>query len=871
MTASPGRLRSDFLEDPLGLAPRPPILSWRSTDPRAAECQTGYQVLAASRPGRLKEALADRWDSGWVTASGVCTVRYGGAAPRPRERIWWTVRTRDSDGLPGPFARPAFFEVGLEDDVPWAAQWIGAPLTGSRYHAPAPAYLARDFGLSAMPLRARLYLAMAGSGRAFLNGTQLLSCEQMPLDSDYAHRVRYRVIDVTAALHRGRNRLALVLADHSYSGNQGNAGTREAFGPVPLLRAQLELHASDGSIARVLSDQRWHYRRAAVIQADPVLGECWDERARELFPSRPSEPLNHRDGWAPVREYPGPAGAMRPDLSPRLDERRLLRPVGDPVLVLDEWQNARWEYELPERALGQPEVSSELPSGEAVAISYQPPSALRDSVTLGSTRGPVGPALGLRLCDRVAVAASAAGLGAAGTPIEPGLLAASATPPAVVFRAVALPLQHGLTLGAEDAALNDQLQRWLTDLRTRAVRRPLAGYGCGEGLGPRAEAGIHAELPVTGALDDAIPLLGRLVDAVPLLRSFLEDLIDAEARTGIVPGAVPDRPRLAGSVGPGHFPVLAEIVWALLTACGDQQSGSTGYDCLRRVLLALAERAGPSALLRHHYPHSGAAAGDADELIGSAMLYHCAGLARQIAELLGRNADEPLWTALRERLQEAFLARFVTADGVLVNGSQTALTVALRSAVLPEAAAAHAVQTLARAIHQQGLRVAPGLAASALAQLSRCGFADVALAQLAEPSRRDALAERYGRTLAGAALLEWVLGDWLGIAVATGQGAEDLAGRRLRIAPLLARAAQIGSLSGRYETVRGAVAVRWACVEGGQVAVDVTLPVDVEAELILPGCAPTVLRAGSHRSMVPLAHLAADTVPSLAPAARSSA
>lgn len=863
MTASPGRLRSEFLEDPLGLNPRPPILSWRSGDVRAAECQTAWQVLAATRPARLREGQADLWDSGWVSASGVCSVRYGGRAPDSRQRIWWAVRARDSDGLPSDYSRPAFFETGLAEAADWRAQWIGLPHAGSRHHGPGPALLAGDFELSAMPARARLYLAVAGAGQLTLNGERLLRSEQLPLSSDYRARVRYRVLDVGATLRLGKNRLGVLLADGHFAGNQGWTGTREPYGRAPLVRAQLELVGSDGIMTRVCSDASWRCKPSAAGQADPVLGESWDERARTLFWSRPAEPLDSAQGWGPVMTAPGPAGRLCADLSPRLDERRVLKPAAEPLLVLDERSNARWIYALPERLLGQPEVSVALPEGEALEIGYEPASTVTDRVTLGQARAVSGPKLGLRVCDRVTVTVPATALlRDAPAAADPALLAPT-TAPALAFSAVASPLAQGLQVSCGDASVAALLARWTADLQWQTARRPLSGYGIGEGFGPPSSAGLMAELPVAAGMDDICPLLGRMVAAAPLLRSYLEDLIDAEAGTGTVPFSVPDLPSLGPGAQAGQFALLVDVVWTLLLEHGDWHAGTEGYACARRVLVALCEEAGPSGLLARRFP--GSKDPDPPELTGTAVLYRCLCRAASIAELLGKTADQALWSRLCEQSRLAFASRYVTADGVLASNSQTALTLVLDSGLLADAGGAaqtHSLTMLARQVQTEGLAVAPGLGARCLALLSRGGFGQVAVAELVAEPRRAALAARYGRTLGAAALLEWVLADWLGVRPAPVNLPEDLGLRRLHIAPLLAVAPGIRQLSGRFETLRGPVAVSWDMALP-EPLLRVVLPTDVEAEVQVPGHRKTVLRSGTHELAVDRALLPVDAIPQL--------
>ena len=67
--ADPGRVAVTGTEtnaepSPLGIDDQAPRLRWALTSTKRAVLQTGFRVLVASTPGRLREGRADVWDSG---------------------------------------------------------------------------------------------------------------------------------------------------------------------------------------------------------------------------------------------------------------------------------------------------------------------------------------------------------------------------------------------------------------------------------------------------------------------------------------------------------------------------------------------------------------------------------------------------------------------------------------------------------------------------------------------------------------------------------------------------------------------------------------------------------------------------------------
>ena len=76
--AGPTRVKTDYLESPLGIDTTMPRFSWivEDTDPGAK--QTAFQVQAASSPEKLARGEADLWDSGRVESAQSHLVKYDG-------------------------------------------------------------------------------------------------------------------------------------------------------------------------------------------------------------------------------------------------------------------------------------------------------------------------------------------------------------------------------------------------------------------------------------------------------------------------------------------------------------------------------------------------------------------------------------------------------------------------------------------------------------------------------------------------------------------------------------------------------------------------------------------------------------------------
>lgn len=122
-------LRTNGLQDPLGISGAAPTLSWVNESSGRGVTQTAYEVRVASSKSALK--TADVWSSGRVASAEQLNVAYAGAALTSQSRYWWQVRTWDNTGTATGWADPAWFETGILNTSEWAGKWIGGTDTNA--------------------------------------------------------------------------------------------------------------------------------------------------------------------------------------------------------------------------------------------------------------------------------------------------------------------------------------------------------------------------------------------------------------------------------------------------------------------------------------------------------------------------------------------------------------------------------------------------------------------------------------------------------------------------------------------------------------------------------------------------------------------
>jgi alpha-L-rhamnosidase len=137
----PADLRCEYRQEPTGLDVVRPRLSWTLQAATAGARnlkQTGYQVLVASEPGKLKADQGDLWDSGTNHSDAQNQVQYGGKSLVSRLRCFWKVRVWDQDGAPSEWSAPATWSMGLLEKSDWNALWIADEASATNASARGP-------------------------------------------------------------------------------------------------------------------------------------------------------------------------------------------------------------------------------------------------------------------------------------------------------------------------------------------------------------------------------------------------------------------------------------------------------------------------------------------------------------------------------------------------------------------------------------------------------------------------------------------------------------------------------------------------------------------------------------------------------------
>jgi alpha-L-rhamnosidase len=291
-SATPVRLRCEYLENPLGIDAAAPHFSWQSDDTGRNWMQTAYEVLVARSAENLQVGKPDVWDSGKIDSGDSVGIAYNGPALESRKRYYWKVRVWDAVGQASESTEPAWWEMGLLHPTDWKAEWIrwknpedDADRKGIRWiwvsgqdalaTVPKTAATFRvTVELSEKPQNAVLLLATRGDFVAKVNGHEIDAKSRW---TTFDRR------DISDQLTAGKNQIEITVTapgSPEFGPNKGAKTTTAA------LAALIRVTRLNGAIMRFPTNEKWEVSAAGTSswQAAHVVAKLTDKKLGDPGP-----------------------------------------------------------------------------------------------------------------------------------------------------------------------------------------------------------------------------------------------------------------------------------------------------------------------------------------------------------------------------------------------------------------------------------------------------------------------------------------------------------------------------------------------------------------------------------------------------------
>jgi alpha-L-rhamnosidase len=686
-----------------------PQFSWQLNSNKRNVLQTAYEIKVLSGKSVV-------WDPGKIVSDQSVHIPYAGSPLQSGRKYSWQVRVWDNGGNVSAWSAPAFFQMGLLNKSDWKAKWIEPGFTEDSPHV-SPVFR-KQFSLNKKIVSATAYITSHGLYEAHINGKRVGDAYLTPGWTSYNKRLQYQAYDVTDLLKDGQNVIGVVLGNGWYRGTLAWGGNKDIYGKDAALLFQLNVTYSDGSEATIISDDNWKSSTGAIRYAEIYNGETIDARKEKtgwLLPAYNdknwsgvkvadfsldnliatiNEPVKKHETFKPVKIFTTPKGEKVIDFGQNLVGWVVLKVkgnAGDTVTishaeVLDKEENF---YTANLRAAKAQDRYILKGGGEETFEPHFTWHGFR-YVKLEGYPGELKPE------DFTAVTLYS-------DMKQTGTFTSS--------NPLINQLQHNIQWGQKGNFL---------DVPTDCPQRD-------ERLGWTGDAQVFSR---TASFN---------MNVNNFFDKWMKDVAADQLPNGSVPFVIPNVLGNGAAGSAGWSDVATIVPWNMYLAYGDKKILQDQYPSMKAWVEYIHHQSrndlwntgfdfGDWLFYRPEDDNDGRAAVTDKYLIAQCFYAHSTQLLINAAKVLNKEEDVKTYSELLQKIKDAFLKEYVTPNGRLVSGTQTAYVLALNFDMLPDSLRAQAAARLAENIKSYNNHLTTGfLGTPYLCEvLARFGYDSVA-------------------------------------------------------------------------------------------------------------------------------------------------
>ncbi|WP_257669328.1 glycoside hydrolase family 78 protein [Parapedobacter tibetensis] len=834
-------LRVEHLNNPLAIDAPAPRLSWKLLSPLKNTQQTAYEIRVGTDKNGLTSGKAIVWEGAAKSDKSVL-IPYAGPALQSKKHYFWQVRVKDNHGNTSAWSSVQFWQTGLKA-IDWTAQWIS--VNGKDTSVRSPLFR-KEFALKKKIKSALAYITAKGLYEVNINGQRISDAYFAPGWTSYKNHLQYQVYDVTADLKNGANTIGVTLGNGWYKGRIGFAGQQNFYGDTRALLMQLEVEYTDGTRESIDTDESWKTSYGPILASDIYDGEIYDARKEKAGWSAAG--YTEDSSWVNVRilekgseQLVGMSGPM----VKKHEEFKALKifktPKGE--TVVDFGQNL----------VGWVMLKARGPSGTKITLSHAEVLDKEGNFyteNLRSAKAQNTYILNENTDQVFEPHFTFQGFRYVKVEGYPGEVRAEDLTAVALYSEMAITgkfvtsnpmlnqLQHNIQWGQKGNFL---------DVPTDCPQRD-------ERLGWTGDAQAFAN---TAAYN---------MDVAGFFTKWLHDVRADQQPNGSIPHVIPNVLGANDGGSAGWADASTIIPWDMYVAYGDKRLLEVQYESMKNWVGYMTSVAkdnlwntgfhfGDWLFYRPDDDNDGRAAVTDKYLIAQAFYAHSTQLLINAAQVLGKKEDVAEYTALLNHIKEAFVKEYMTSNGRLVSGTQTAYVLALQFDMLPEDLRVSAADRLVRNIKDYGNHLTTGFLGTPYLchVLTRFGHIQVAYDLLMQESYPSWL---YPVKMGATTIWErWdgikpngsfqtpdmnsynhyaygAIGDWMYRNIA-GINADPAAPGYKKINLVPKPGGGITSASGELNTPYGWVTSSWK-IEDGLFKLDVEVPANARATVTLP-------------------------------------
>ena len=258
-------LKSEHLENPIGIDSPNPRLSWQLNDERQGAKQTAFRIIVGTDSINVHNGQGNSWDTGKMESEDIL-VAYAGKALDYQTRYYWKVIVWNHEGEQS-HSPVCFFETGMMGIRNWQGAWIGDGKDIE--YKPAP-YFRKGFTINKTIQSARAYIAVAGLYELYINGEKVGDHRLDPMYTRFDRRNLYVTYDVTKQIENGQNAVGVLLGNGWYN-HQSKAVwdfDRAPWRNRPAFCMDICITYTDGSTETIPSDLSWKTSSGSLVLKD---------------------------------------------------------------------------------------------------------------------------------------------------------------------------------------------------------------------------------------------------------------------------------------------------------------------------------------------------------------------------------------------------------------------------------------------------------------------------------------------------------------------------------------------------------------------------------------------------------------------------
>jgi alpha-L-rhamnosidase len=710
----PVKLETEYLANPIGIDAKKPRFSWQMADTRKGAAQTAYRVLVGTDSAALLKEQEIIWNTGWIQSSS-SLINYTGQL-KPYTKYYWCVAIADQQQKKSTSAI-ASFETGLMEMRNWKGSWISD--VSDIKLKPAP-YFRKTFSAQKHIKSARAYIAAAGLYELSINGKKVGNHRMDPMYTRFDRRTLYVTYDVTDNLKDGTNAIGVLLGNGWYN-HQSTAVWdfhKANWRARPTFCLDLRITYEDGSVETITSGKGWKTALSPVIFNSIYTAEHYDARLEQ--PGWNTTDFDDSK-WKDVYFRSAPssnivAQAMHPIRNVEKITAKSIRKFNDTTYLFDLGRNISGVSQISINGTAGTIVRLKhgerlYPNGHVdmsnIDAHYRPTDNTdpfqTDIVILnGKGKQTFMPHFNYKGFQYVEVTSSA--------PVT--LQKESLTG---YFMHSDVPVAGAVTssnpvIDKIWSATNNSYLSNLFGYPTDCPQREKNGW--------------------TGDAQIAIETGLYSFDGITVYEKWMADHRDEQQPNGVLPSIIPtDGWGYEWGNGPDWTSTIAIIPWNIYLFYGDQKLLA---DCYPNIKLYVDH-------INEVYPTGLTTWGLGDwvpvkstspvELTSTCYYYADAVILAKAAKILGNEADYQTYSALAEKIKNAFNAKYLDkTTGIYGKGVQTELSVPLFWGLVPTEMKAKVAENLAKKVEADGFHLDVGLLGqkAILNALTENGYAEVA-------------------------------------------------------------------------------------------------------------------------------------------------